>query len=80
MKTKLYATVGALGLILPVSALAQEIPTMEEVVVTATKTVEQRKDVPNSVVLIDEMDIAESPARGIGELLANELGNVHLIN
>lgn len=48
--------------------------TMEEVVVTATKTVERRKDVPNSVIVLDEWDIQASPAKSIGELLSNELG------
>jgi iron complex outermembrane receptor protein len=48
--------------------------TMEEVVVTATKTEEKRKDIPNSVILMDEIDIEESSAKSLGELLANELG------
>ena len=47
---------------------------MEEVVVSATKTPEERKDIPNAVVLVDKMDIQNSPAKTIGELLANELG------
>ncbi|MCK4727593.1 MAG: TonB-dependent receptor, partial [Desulfobacterales bacterium] len=50
------------------------LTTMEEVVVTATKTEEKRKDVPNSLVVMDEMDIEESSAKSLGELLANELG------
>lgn len=48
--------------------------TMEEVIVTATKTEEKRKDIPNAVVIIDETEIQESPAKTLGELLANELG------
>lgn len=48
--------------------------TMEEVVVTATKTVEARKDIPNAVILKDELDIQESPAESLGELLSNEPG------
>ena len=52
----------------------QPITTMEEVVVTATKTKEKRKDIPNSVIIIDEIDIHESPANSLGELLVNELG------
>ncbi|MBW1738288.1 MAG: hypothetical protein JRJ69_12240, partial [Deltaproteobacteria bacterium] len=35
------------------------LTTMEEVVVTATKTEEKRKDIPNSLVVMDEMDIEE---------------------
>ncbi len=50
------------------------VSTMDEVVVTATKTEEKRKDIPNSLILMDEMDIEESSATSLGELLANELG------
>lgn len=48
--------------------------TLDEVVVTATKTEEARGDVPNAVLVVDEVDIEESPARTVGELLGNELG------
>lgn len=47
---------------------------LEEIVVTATKIEEKRKDVPNAVIVVDEMEIQESPAKTLGELLANELG------
>ncbi|NQT56876.1 MAG: TonB-dependent receptor, partial [Desulfobacteraceae bacterium] len=49
---------------------SQSLTTLEEVVVTATKTEERRKDIPNSVILIDEIDIEESSAKSLGELLA----------
>lgn len=52
----------------------KDIATLEEVVVTATKTKEYRKDVPNSIIIMDEIDIQESTAKSLGELLANELG------
>ena len=52
----------------------KDIAILEEVVVTATKTEETRKDVPNSIIIMDEIDIQESPAKSLGELLANELG------
>lgn len=74
MTKKLYVTAITLGLLLPIIAVAENVPTLDEVVVTATKTVEKRKDVPNSVVIKDVLDIEESPARGVGELLSNELG------
>jgi iron complex outermembrane receptor protein len=68
-------------LALPIFSNAQEgkkgeesLTTLEEVVVTATKTEEERKNVPNSIILMDEMDIQESSANSLGELLANELG------
>ncbi|MDY6903545.1 MAG: TonB-dependent receptor [Thermodesulfobacteriota bacterium] len=47
---------------------------MDEIVVTATKTEEIRKDVPNAVVVIDETAIEASTANTVGELLANEAG------
>ncbi len=52
----------------------EALVTMEEVIVTATKTKEKRGDISNSVILMDEMDIQESSAKSLGELLANELG------
>lgn len=48
--------------------------TLEEVVVTATKTQEVRKDVPNAVIIIDRNDIQASTARTVGDVLANEPG------
>jgi outer membrane cobalamin receptor len=54
--------------------VGDRITTMEEVIVTATKTEEERKDIPNAVIVIDQEDIQESPAKTLGELLANELG------
>lgn len=47
---------------------------LDEVVVTATKTVEKRKDIANAVIIRDALDLEDSPAQGIGELLANEPG------
>lgn len=61
------------------TALAEEVDqtatvTMDEVVVTATKTEEKRKDVPHSVIVVDDVVIDESPAASIGDLLGGELG------
>ncbi|MFZ2395535.1 MAG: TonB-dependent receptor [Smithella sp.] len=50
------------------------IVTMEEIVVTATKIPEKRKDIPHAVIIIDKKDIQTSGAKSIGELLANEPG------
>jgi len=60
-------------------ATAVEIPPpqsvlMDEVVVTATKTPEKRKDVPNAVIILDQKAIAASGAKSVGELLAGETG------
>jgi outer membrane cobalamin receptor len=47
---------------------------LEDTVVTATKTEEQRADIPNSVILLGKAEIEESPAESLGDLLGNELG------
>ena len=47
---------------------------LEDIVVTATKTGEQRANIPNSVILMGKTEIEESPAESLGELLGNELG------
>jgi len=52
----------------------EAVDTLDEVVVSATKTEEKRKDVSNSMIVVDEMEIEESPAKTLGELLANEPG------
>lgn len=63
------------------SAMAEEdinapepVNVLDEVVVTATKTEEKRKDVSGAVIIVDAMDIEESPAKTLGELLANDPG------
>ena len=56
------------------AAFGEEVPQMEEVVVTATKIPEKRRDIPNAVVILNETDIRNSGAKSIGELLANEPG------
>jgi len=53
---------------------AQEKVTMDTVVVSATKTEEQRKDLPNAVVIVDDADIQESPATSVGDLLGGKTG------
>ena len=53
---------------------AEEKVTMDEVVVTATKTQEKRRDISNSMVVKDFSEIQEAPADNLGELLANEPG------
>ncbi len=80
MKKTIFACCVALSCLLPASLPAQEenaettVPTLSPVIVTATKTEEQRKDIPNPVIVKDVMDIESSPARSLGELLANEPG------
>jgi len=47
---------------------------MDETVVTATKTSENRKDIPNATIIIGKEEIKDSGAKSLGELLANEPG------
>ena len=66
-------------MLLPAICMAEEAvekktQTLDEVVVTATKIEETRKDVPNSVIVYDEFDVKFFPATGIGEVLANDPG------
>ena len=52
----------------------KEAFTLAEVIVSATKTEETRKDVSNAVILVDEIDIEESAANSLGDLMGNEQG------
>lgn len=61
------------------SAFAQEKTTsLEEIVVTATKIEEPKKDVPASVQIITQEDIKNSSARDAGDLISEAaIGHVH---
>jgi outer membrane cobalamin receptor len=74
MKQLFYLSALAFCIAFPGLSIAQEVTTMDEVVVTATKTKELRKDVPNSVILLNEFDIKESPATSVGDLLGSKTG------
>lgn len=52
----------------------KEVYTLDEIIVSATKTEETRGDISNSVLLINEDDIDRSPAESLGDLLGNETG------
>ncbi|KPJ99772.1 MAG: hypothetical protein AMJ60_03835 [Desulfobacterales bacterium SG8_35] len=74
----LYASIAALMLIPAIGAADEaedkKMKTLDEVVVTATKTEETRQDIPNSVILYDQYDLQDAPAISIGELMANDPG------
>ena len=74
MKKTFYLTLIFFLLLFSAIAWAEKIVSMDEVVVTATKTEEQRKDIPNSVITVDDIDIEASPATSIGDFLGGELG------
>jgi outer membrane cobalamin receptor len=52
----------------------KEVFTLDEIIVSATKTAERRGDISNSVILIDKEDIRSSTANGFGDMLGNENG------
>ncbi len=59
-------------------AEAEEISTFEEIVVTATRVEEPRKDVPASVQVITQEDIKNSTAKNVGDLIAEAgVGHIH---
>lgn len=59
---------------LPGAAADEMTIVMEEVVVTATKTEELRKDIPNAVIVIDNLEIGEFPGSSLGAVMANDPG------
>jgi len=61
------------------SAFAEEkTASMEEIVVTATKIEEPKKDVPASVQIITQEDIKNSTAKDAGDLISEaSIGHVH---
>ena len=88
---KLMLCVIFASLCAPLCALAQQAPTgdqqgkavsrMEEVVVTATGVKEPQRDVPQSVQVITQEDIRNSPATNAGDLVTEAaLGHVQKYN
>ena len=66
----------AVALLLPAYSWAldytespEAVAVMDEVVVTATKTEEKRRDIVNAVVVKDAADIAEAPAESLGSFI-----------
>jgi outer membrane cobalamin receptor len=57
-----------------IGQVKNEAVTLAEVIVSATKTEETRKDVSNAVILMDETDIEVSASDSLGDLLGNEQG------
>lgn len=80
MNKMVLTALTAAFLLLPVLGTAEDGKTnrkltiLDEVVVKATKTEELGKDVSNNFIILDAVDINDSPARGIGDLLGGETG------
>ena len=57
---------------------AQDRTALDEIVVTAARTEEPAGEVNANVTILDEQEIAMSPARDLGELLAEKnIGHIH---
>ena len=60
------------GVVLPNPATAAQDPVLDEVVVTASRIEEKKKHVTANITIITAEDIKQSPARNLGELLAEK--------
>ncbi len=80
MNKKIYVSAALAVLVLSGKSHAQDmsqnrtVTVMDEVVVTATKTEEKRSDIASPVIVLDYVDIDESPAEGLGEILDRQSG------
>ena len=74
MRKLLAIGMGLMMLGLGPDVRGDEKVTMDTVVVTATKTKEQRKDVSYAVIVLDNVDIKEAPATSVGDLLGGKTG------
>lgn len=74
MKHVLTLFVVIIFLFPPLCIFADDVYTLEEIIVSATKTPERRMDIPNAAITKEKGEIETSGARTVGELLANEPG------
>jgi outer membrane cobalamin receptor len=81
MIKKIIPLIFIITLVVPVIGFAQDkkidpskMKRMDEVVVSATKTEESVKEVTNSVIVKDSIDIEDTGAKTVGQLLSNEQG------
>ena len=67
------------GMCLPLPIFGQEAgKVMEEVVVTASRVKEKKKEITTNVTIIDEEEIKDSSATDLGDLLAETgIGHIH---
>ena len=81
MRKRIFTLIFVLTLVFAVNGFAEDREEntssqrrMDEVVVSATKTEENVKDIPNSVIIKDSIDIEDTAAKSVGQLLNNEQG------
>jgi outer membrane cobalamin receptor len=80
MKKRLLIMLAATFFLIPVMCQAenntagQGTAVLDDVIVSATKTQASPKDISNAVIVVDQLDIQDSPALGLGDLLGGETG------
>ncbi len=78
LKTLLITLLSLISLYNATSLASNKTATLEEIVVTATKVEEPKKDVPAFVQIIKQEDIKLSTAKDVGDLISEAaLGHIH---
>ncbi|MCD6185420.1 MAG: TonB-dependent receptor [Deltaproteobacteria bacterium] len=80
MKKKCFTVLMCMLMVLPGLTQAKDempVSTLDEMVVTASRVPEQKKDLTTNITIIDENDIKMSTARDLGDLLA-ENGGIYI--
>lgn len=71
---RLAASLSIFFILLGLGVRGEEVFRLDEIVVTATKTPEEQREIPNATVIKKSQDLELSTARTIGELLSSEPG------
>ena len=77
MKKKCFTFLICMVMLLPGLTQAKDempVSTLDEMVVTASRVPEQKKDLTTNITIIDENDIKMSTARDLGDLLSEKAG------
>lgn len=78
MKKLFYLSILICCIAFPGLSMAQEATTLDEVVVTASRVQETKREITSNVTIIDEEQIQNSSAKDLGELLTEKaIGHSH---
>jgi vitamin B12 transporter len=78
MKKLFYLSALICFIALPGLSMAQETTTMDEIVVTANRVQEAKREITSNVTIINEEEIQNSSAKDLGELLTEKaIGHSH---
>ncbi|MCD6271585.1 MAG: TonB-dependent receptor, partial [Deltaproteobacteria bacterium] len=75
MKKKYFIFLICMVMLLPILTQAKDeepVSTLDEMVVTASRVPEKRKDLTTNITVINENDIKMSTARDLGDLLVEK--------